>query len=54
MSIKKKLKEGIKDQDMFGHHVAWNYNQKGEYHNTFPGGCASILVNIIISIYAIL
>ena len=39
---------------MFGHHVAWNYNQQGDHHLTFPGGCISILVNLIIAIYAFL
>ena len=39
---------------MFGHHVAWNYNQDGDYHFTFPGGCCSIILKLIITIYAYL
>ena len=41
----------IKEYDKFGHEVVLNFNNKGNYHNTFCGGLVSMLVNVIVLIY---
>jgi len=38
----------IKDQDMFGHAVTLNFNQQGDTYNTIIGGCASVIIKLLI------
>ena len=47
----KNIKTAIKKQDLFGHVINLNFNQKGDSHKTIIGGLASILVKIIMAIY---
>ena len=41
----------VRDQDMFGHVIALNFNKKGESHTTLIGGFFSVLIKIAFSIY---
>ena len=41
----------ISGQDMFGHPVVLNFNQKGETHNTFVGGLLGIFIKVVLILY---
>ena len=53
-AFKKIISQTIKNRDMFGHRVAWNYNQKGDVPNTLPGGFISALLTFVITVYGVL
>lgn len=47
-AVKKKscwqiFRKWMKARDLFGHEIRLNFNQKGDTHRTFPGGCMTIL-----------
>ena len=54
MTIRQSLKKFLKSQDMFGHIVNLNFNQKGTEHTTLIGGSVSGLIKILISLYVII
>jgi hypothetical protein len=37
----------IKDFDLFGHRVQFNFNKNGKTHNTLLGGCFSLVFYVI-------
>jgi hypothetical protein len=44
----------IKDFDIFGHKINLNFDQKGEIHKTYCGGCFSLLFKLLFIIFAII
>ena len=52
--MKNKIKTALKNQDLFGHVINLNFNQKGDSHKTTIGGVASIFVKLIMAIYVFL
>ena len=36
----------VKEQDLFGHQVSFNFNEKGDTHNTLIGGICSLIIKI--------
>ena len=40
--------KAIKSFDLFGHRVGFNFDKKGEKHNTCGGGCLSILFYLFV------
>ena len=50
-SIMVNIVQSIRDQDMFGHVIALNFNKKGESHTTSIGGFMSIWIKIAFSVY---
>ena len=48
------MSETIRDQDMFGHVITFNFNKKGDAHNTTIGGCFSIIIKMGLLAYWIL
>ena len=51
---KSSAKDSIRELDMFGHNVMFNFNRKGPSHNTVCGGIISLMIKIFILGYAIL
>lgn len=47
----KKVKEAIKEHDMFGHVINLNFDQRGDSHQTLCGGCGSIMVKTFLTLY---
>ena len=43
----------IKEQDIFGHHVALNFNKKGDTYQTLCGGLISVLLKSVILAFII-
>ena len=41
----------ITSQDLFGHVVTLNFNEKGDSHKTLGGGACSILVRAMTVVY---
>jgi len=37
---------------MFGHPVNFSFNKKGQTHKTAIGGCCSLIIRLILAIYA--
>jgi len=48
MGYKKRLSQAIKNQDMFGHQVALNFNRQGNTFNTVLGGLVSVVLKVLI------
>ena len=46
-----KLANIIRNQDIFGHQVKLNFNNKGNSYQTLPGGCISIAVKIFMIVF---
>ena len=53
----KKMKNGmsnvIKNIDMFGHPIEFNFNKRGTKHNTIVGGFVSIFIRSFLLFYVI-
>ena len=47
------LSKAISRQDWFGHSISFNFNKKGETHNTFIGGLVSILIKLIFAAFTV-
>ena len=45
--MSRSCKRSIKDHDLFGHHVSLQFNQNGSHHQTFLGGCLSIMLYLL-------
>ena len=41
----------IRDMDMFGHTITFNFDRKGETHNTIVGGSFSIIIRFFLTFY---
>jgi len=41
----------IKEWDIYGHTINWNFNKRGVVHNTFCGGLLSFFIKISVIIY---
>ena len=50
----KEFKDKVKDQDLFGYKINFNFDRRGETHTTVVGGCVSIFIKIIFAIYIFL
>ena len=50
----KNYRDWLTEQDLFGHQVQMNFNQKGPTHNTCIGGFFSIIVKIAMLVYIFL
>ena len=48
------FKQKVKDIDMFGFPIQLNFDKQGSTFNTLPGGCLSLLINLILLGYSIL
>jgi hypothetical protein len=48
-----KLKNIIRNRDMFGYRVELNFNEKGSTHKTLCGGLVSIFVMAILMIFVL-
>ena len=48
------FRKKVKDKDLFGHQVAFNFNRQGETFKTSCGGILSILIMVLLSIYAVM
>ena len=44
----------LKNFDMFGKPIQFNFNKNGSTFNTQPGGCFSLLINFTLLIFCIL
>lgn len=51
MAFSKVITNWLKDHDMFGHTVNFNFNKKGDTHNTVPGGFFSLIIKLAVAIY---
>ena len=49
----KRFKHYVRDYDMFGHAIPFNFNGN-ESHNTFIGGLISIIINVFIIWYVLI
>ena len=47
-----KLSKRIKNHDMFGHKIEFNYNKRGSSHQTIIGGICSLIIKIMILAYS--
>ena len=45
------MKRIIKEQDIFGHQIAFNFDKQGSSHKTSIGGIVSILIKVLMLIY---
>lgn len=45
------MTEFVKERDMFGHTITFNFDRKGETHNTIIGGFVSIIVKCLLTFY---
>ena len=52
--VKDKAEKILADQDMFGHPINLNFDNKGDTHRTFIGGIVSILVKSLMTIYILM
>jgi hypothetical protein len=50
-SFSKGAHKALKNQDLFGHLITFNFDMNGETHKTLFGGLISIVMKIFISIY---
>ena len=46
-----KISNKILNQDLFGHRIFLNFNEKGQEHHTVLGGLFSIILKILVFIY---
>ena len=46
-----KLKQFLKNRDLFGHQISLNFNQQGDKHRTVVGGLVSILIKFLYYLY---
>ena len=46
------FRKKVKDKDMFGHSVVFNFNRQGETFKTSCGGMLSIIIMVLLTIYA--
>jgi len=53
MDCKNIISKNIKNVDIFGKPIMFNYNKKGQYFKTFLGGILSIILNLIVIAYGI-
>ena len=51
MTFAKDTANWLKSHDMFGHTVNFNFNKKGDTHNTAPGGFFSLIIKLAVAIY---
>ena len=51
MTFAKDTVNWLKSHDMFGHTVNFNFNKKGDTHNTAPGGFFSLIIKLAVAIY---
>ena len=49
----KKVRSQIVDCDNFGHQVVLNFNRNGDTYKTGIGGCLSLMIKIVLSIYLV-
>jgi hypothetical protein len=52
--IRKEAGNFLKDHDLFGHTVHFNFNRQGDTHNTEFGGFCSFLIKMCVAVYVIL
>ena len=50
----KKIKNFLRNKDLFGHLITLNFNLRGNHHKTIIGGFFSIAIKAFIHIYVIL
>jgi len=43
----------IRDQDLFGHEIRLNFNNKGDSHRTFIGGVVSLVIKVCMLAYVL-
>jgi hypothetical protein len=48
---RKKTTETIQNQDLFGHLIAFNFDNKGSSHKTVIGGVFSIIIKLLMAAY---
>ena len=48
------LSKAITSQDLFGYTISFNFQQKGDKHNTLIGGFCSILLKTIFIYFVVL
>ena len=41
----------VRETDMFGHSICFNYKQEGETFNTYTGGFVSVLLKLFLTFY---
>jgi hypothetical protein len=46
-----KLKQVIRNRDMFGHRVELNFNNQGSSHKTLCGGIGSIMLQTLMMVF---
>jgi hypothetical protein len=52
-AIKQKFKS-LRQYDMFGHQITFNFNKRGDKHKTMIGAYFSIIIKICIYLYVLL
>ena len=50
-SVKDNVAGFVRDMDMFGHTITFNFDRKGETHTTIVGGSVSIIIKIGLYFY---
>ena len=45
------IKSSVRETDMFGHSICFNYKQEGETYNTYTGGFFSVFVKLFLVFY---
>ena len=49
--IKSSVAGFIREKDMFGHTITFNFDRKGDTHNTIVGGSFSIFIRLFLILY---
>ena len=48
------MKRKIKEQDIFGHQISFNFDKQGATHKTCVGGVVSIAIKVVVLVYVLI